>query len=192
MVSTFFPKGNLQWFPRSFFPQLKSLQIPLGKLKPSESSRNRFFLKEICDDSAVFPKGNLRWFQRFFLKGISMANPAFRIHFLEWFQEFFLKEICDEFKGFSSGLWQTSFQKLRISGRKLRWLILKSRNVRSLKFAISERMFATIPRTNLWNHRKFPSGKILEPIRGNQCDKLAGNTKKHRWNRQKAVEIGFS
>ena len=46
-----------------------------------------------------------------------MANPAFRIHFLEWFQEFFLKEICDEFKGFSSGLWQTSFQKLRISGK---------------------------------------------------------------------------
>ena len=82
-----------------------------------------------------------------------MANPAFRIHFLEWFQEFFLKEICDEFTGFSSGLWQTSFQKLRMSGKNTDLRI--SFRKKQLKFRI--RTFSRFKNPST----QFPLGKMV-------------------------------
>ena len=116
---------------------LQSLQIPQGFVsngicnfltgfamisaafpKTVEIIANFLQEKPLKSSQISFRKNRFRLLSDGFNDVSLYYQPACRIHFLEWFQEFFLKEICDDFKGLSEGLWQTSFQKLRILGKK--------------------------------------------------------------------------
>ena len=128
-----FPSGSLQWFQQFFLKEIcyDFNCFSSGKFTCRKLPRIclKWHLREFPSEKTV-EKGNLPckfpWGKPLKSSQISFRKnrwnqckfPLGKNDFLEWFQEFFLKEICDDFKGLSEGLWQTSFQKLRILGKK--------------------------------------------------------------------------